>query len=44
MPGRLDQRIGGGIVQMQGTPAELSASPAFVQSFLGGRAVGTGSG
>jgi branched-chain amino acid transport system ATP-binding protein len=35
--------LGGGTVQMQGTPAELSASPAFVQSFLGGRAVGTGS-
>ena len=34
--------LGGGTVQMQGTPAELTASPAFVQSFLGGRAVSSG--
>ena len=29
--------LGGGEVRMQGTPAELSASPEFVDSFLGGR-------
>ena len=29
--------LGGGEVRMQGTPAELSASPEFVESFLGGR-------
>jgi branched-chain amino acid transport system ATP-binding protein len=30
--------LGGGELLMAGTPAELAASPAFVQSFLGGRA------
>ncbi len=29
--------LGGGEVRMVGTPAELSASPEFVESFLGGR-------
>ena len=29
--------LGGGEVRMEGTPAELSASPEFVESFLGGR-------
>ena len=29
--------LGGGEVRMQGTPAELSVSPDFVESFLGGR-------
>jgi len=28
--------LGGGRLLMEGTPAELSASPAFVESFLGG--------
>jgi branched-chain amino acid transport system ATP-binding protein len=28
--------MGGGQLRMEGTPAELSASPAFVTSFLGG--------
>jgi len=28
--------LGGGELRMEGTPAELSASPAFVTSFLGG--------
>jgi ABC-type branched-subunit amino acid transport system ATPase component len=28
--------LGGGQVQMEGTPADLSSSPAFVESFLGG--------
>jgi ABC-type branched-subunit amino acid transport system ATPase component len=28
--------LGGGRLQMEGTPAELSASPDFVRSFLGG--------
>jgi len=28
--------LGGGRLQMEGTPAELNASPAFVDSFLGG--------
>lgn len=28
--------LGGGRLQMEGTPAELSASPEFVDSFLGG--------
>jgi ABC-type branched-subunit amino acid transport system ATPase component len=28
--------LAGGEVRMEGTPAELSASPAFVESFLGG--------
>jgi ABC-type branched-subunit amino acid transport system ATPase component len=36
--------LGGGEVRMQGTPAELSASPAFVESFLGGRAPAAGPG
>ena len=29
--------LGGGEVRMEGTPAELAASPEFVESFLGGR-------
>jgi len=29
--------LAGGEVRMEGTPAELAASPAFVESFLGGR-------
>jgi ABC-type branched-subunit amino acid transport system ATPase component len=29
--------LGGGELRMEGTPAELSASPDFVESFLGGR-------
>jgi len=29
--------MGGGQLRMEGTPAELSASPAFVASFLGGQ-------
>jgi branched-chain amino acid transport system ATP-binding protein len=29
--------LAGGEVRMEGTPAELTASPAFVESFLGGR-------
>jgi hypothetical protein len=28
--------LGGGEVRMAGTPAELAASPDFVESFLGG--------
>lgn len=28
--------LAGGEVRMSGTPAELSASPAFTESFLGG--------
>jgi ABC-type branched-subunit amino acid transport system ATPase component len=28
--------LAGGVVRMEGTPAELAASPAFVESFLGG--------
>jgi hypothetical protein len=28
--------LGGGEVRMAGTPAELSVSPEFVESFLGG--------
>ena len=32
--------LGGGEVRMAGTPAELSASPEFVESFLGGGARG----
>ena len=28
--------LGGGQLRMEGSPAELSASPAFVDSFLGG--------
>jgi ABC-type branched-subunit amino acid transport system ATPase component len=35
--------LGGGEVRMEGTPAELSASPEFVESFLGGRARPVGS-
>jgi ABC-type branched-subunit amino acid transport system ATPase component len=35
--------LGGGEVRMQGTPAELGASPDFIESFLGGgRGRGTG--
>ena len=30
--------LGGGEVRMEGTPAELAASPEFVESFLGGGA------
>ena len=29
--------LGGGEVRMEGTPAELSASPEFVESSVGGR-------
>jgi len=29
--------LGGGEVRMEGTPAELSVSPDFIESFLGGR-------
>jgi branched-chain amino acid transport system ATP-binding protein len=29
--------LGGGLLRMQGTPSELTASPEFVDSFLGGR-------
>ena len=29
--------LGGGVLRMDGTPAELAASPEFVESFLGGR-------
>jgi branched-chain amino acid transport system ATP-binding protein len=32
--------MGGGLLRMEGTPAELAASPEFVTSFLGGRAAG----
>ena len=35
--------LGGGEVRMEGTPAELSVSPEFVDSFLGGRARSVGS-
>ena len=28
--------LGGGQLRMEGTPAELAASPEFVESFLGG--------
>jgi branched-chain amino acid transport system ATP-binding protein len=35
--------LGGGEVRMEGTPAELSVSPEFVESFLGGRARPVGS-
>ena len=28
--------LGGGTLQMEGTPSELAASPAFIDSFLGG--------
>jgi ABC-type branched-subunit amino acid transport system ATPase component len=34
--------LGGGRLRLAGTPAELSASPDFVRSFLGGRAIPTG--
>jgi branched-chain amino acid transport system ATP-binding protein len=34
--------LGGGELRMAGTPAELSASPEFVDSFLGGGRAGTG--
>jgi len=36
--------LGGGQLRMEGTPSELAASPAFVDSFLGGsgRPVGSG--
>jgi ABC-type transporter Mla maintaining outer membrane lipid asymmetry ATPase subunit MlaF len=37
--------LGGGELRMKGTPAELSSSPEFVHSFLGGgpnKAVQTG--
>ncbi|HWG65361.1 MAG TPA: ABC transporter ATP-binding protein [Streptosporangiaceae bacterium] len=34
--------LGGGEVRMEGTPAELSASPDFVESFLGGRGAVSG--
>jgi ABC-type branched-subunit amino acid transport system ATPase component len=37
--------LGGGQLRMEGTPAELASSPAFVESFLGGssgRAVSSG--
>jgi ABC-type branched-subunit amino acid transport system ATPase component len=33
--------MGGGLLRMEGTPAELAASPEFVESFLGGRAMRT---
>jgi branched-chain amino acid transport system ATP-binding protein len=33
--------MGGGLLRMQGTPAELAARPEFVDSFLGGRGGGT---
>jgi ABC-type branched-subunit amino acid transport system ATPase component len=33
--------LGGGVLRMEGTPSELSASPEFVDSFLGGRGPGT---
>jgi ABC-type branched-subunit amino acid transport system ATPase component len=36
--------LGGGEVRMEGTPAELSASPTFADSFLGGRTPATGPG
>jgi ABC-type branched-subunit amino acid transport system ATPase component len=36
--------LGGGEVRMEGTPGELSASPAFVDSFLGGHAPAAGPG
>ena len=35
--------LGGGELRMEGTPAELSVSPEFVESFLGGRARPVGS-
>jgi ABC-type branched-subunit amino acid transport system ATPase component len=35
--------LGGGELRMEGTPAELSASPDFVNSFLGGRQRAIGS-
>jgi ABC-type branched-subunit amino acid transport system ATPase component len=36
--------LGGGEVRMEGTPGELSASTAFVESFLGGHAPAAGPG
>jgi ABC-type branched-subunit amino acid transport system ATPase component len=33
--------MSGGQLRMEGTPAELGASPEFVESFLGGRGTGT---
>ncbi len=33
--------LAGGVLRMEGTPEELSASPEFVESFLGGRGPGT---
>jgi ABC-type branched-subunit amino acid transport system ATPase component len=36
--------LGGGEVRMEGTPEQLSASPAFVDSFLGGHAPAAGPG
>jgi ABC-type branched-subunit amino acid transport system ATPase component len=33
--------LAGGEVRMEGTPAELSASPAFIESFLGGNSLKT---
>jgi ABC-type branched-subunit amino acid transport system ATPase component len=33
--------LGGGQLRMEGTPSELAASPEFVESFLGGRGMGT---
>jgi ABC-type branched-subunit amino acid transport system ATPase component len=35
--------LGGGEVRMEGTPAELSVSPEFIESFLGGRGRPAGS-
>ena len=35
--------LGGGEVRMEGTPAELSVNPEFVESFLGGRTRPVGS-
>lgn len=29
--------LGGGRLQMEGTPAELSSNPEFIESFLGGQ-------
>jgi branched-chain amino acid transport system ATP-binding protein len=36
--------LGGGELRMEGSPAELSASPDFVDSFLGGRGRAVSSG
>ncbi|HEY2130280.1 MAG TPA: ABC transporter ATP-binding protein, partial [Streptosporangiaceae bacterium] len=35
--------LGGGEVRMEGTPAELSVSPEFIESFIGGRGRPAGS-